>query len=301
MAPPPNITHKTGSPAADGDVLSSVRARVVALAADPGGGAAVRAFLTDDTVRRYLVANDGGVEAASRQLLGSWEWQQRVRPHELLCPACCRNPSAHSLRPVGFDAQHRLVLYTCFDTARDRFDPAEAIAHLTRLLSDAQRLLDSDARLAPKWVLFIDFYGYSLRDNDPRTATHAVWLLSHFPERLGLAVLYDAGRLFDLLWRAIRRLLKPATASKVSFVGSMQTADPNVLALGEKMVSWLAAEAAENRTAAGRAKRHWEARAPGDGRHDPRGLDELFGDPRAWDAFASYAEPFVDAPDAPAP
>lgn len=282
-------------------VVSEVRGRVLAA---EGASAELAAFLSDRTVRRYVAANDGSADAASHQLAGSWHWHARVQPHRVFCAACARDPMSHSLRPVGFDAQGRLVLYTCFATAHDRFDPATAIAHLTRLLHDAQALLDADESRASKWCLFIDFHGYSLRDNDPRTATNAIWLLHHFPERLGLAVMFNAGRLFDILWRAIRKLLKPDTASKVSFVSSMDTADPNVLALGPPMIAWLSAEAAENRTAAARTKRYWEAydKAGRPKPHDPRGLAEFVGDERAWGAFMAYAESdeFVDAECAPA-
>ncbi|KAG8459841.1 hypothetical protein KFE25_014404 [Diacronema lutheri] len=271
--------------------IAQVRARVLAECEDKD---ALAAFLTDRTIGRYLAANEDSVETASHQLVGSWQWQQRVRPHALVCAACERDARSHSLRPVGFDAQGRLVLYTCFATAHDRFDPATATAHLTRLLHDAQALLDSDERLAPKWVLVVDFHGYALRDNNPRTATNAIWLLHHFPERLGLALLLDAPLLFGALWRAIRRLLKPSTAQKVSFVSSMDTTDPNVLALGTPMIAWLRAEAAENRSPYGAAKRHWEP--PAEKRpHDARGLQSFVADQRAWCSFHWYGEQFVDA------
>ncbi|KAJ1620658.1 CRAL-TRIO domain-containing protein [Pavlovales sp. CCMP2436] len=285
------------SPDDDAAALELVRAGVAGAVggdADEGLGA----FLSDQTLRRYLVANEGDTAKAAAQLTGSWRWRVKVQPQRIACELCSRDPMSHSLRPVGFDAQGRLLMYTCFATAHDRFDPHKSVAHLTRVLEDAQVLLDADGSRAAKWVLFIDFHGYSMRDSDPRAANNFVWLLQHYPERLGLAVIYNSGILFDGLWRGLRRILNPVTVSKVSFISSMDTPDANVLAMGSEMVAWLKAEVATNRTTEGRRARWWETHdAYGLPKsHDARGVASFVHDAKAYDSFEHYAiERFVDA------
>jgi hypothetical protein len=279
------------------EALAEIRGRALRLlvARDASPSPSFAKFLTDGTVRRYAVANEWDHEAAAKQLESTWHWRAATRPDQMVCELCLRTPMSHSLRPVGFDALGRLVLYTCFATAHDRFESRHAMAHMTRMLDDAQILLDAQpARFAPKWVLVIDFHGFSVRDADPRNATHTAWLLRHFPERLALAVVYDAGLLFNGVWRVTRRLLNATTVARVCFTRQLDSDDPTLRALGPEMLAWLTAEAAENRTMAAHTKRWWDPDLAA-GAHDARGLGSFLRDPVAWDAFYPYADHFVDA------
>jgi hypothetical protein len=299
----PTTTWKVTAPAqappaplsADAQTFAEIRAHVLqqlaaAPAVEAGDEASRAAFLSDKTIRRFYAGNDGEVAPTAAQLVASWKWRVAVRPHATPCALCSRDPMAHSLRPVGFDALGRLVMYTCFATANDRFDPNHSIGHLQRLLEDAQSLLDSLDDRSTKWVLFIDFHGYTLRDSDPRAATKTVSLLTHYPERLGCILLFNSGMLFDGLWRIVCRVLRPSTRSKVSFVSSLGANDANLQALGAEMLSWLAAETAENRGAGALRKQYWTAIGD-DGRpkpHDPRGLAPFVSDLKQWNAFCQY-------------
>lgn len=268
-----------------------LRQLAAAPTAEGGHDASRAAFLSDKTIGRYYAGNDGEVAPTVAQLLASCVWRVAVRPHATPCALCSRDPMAHSLRPVGFDALGRLVVYTCFATANDRFDPNHSIGHLQRLLEDAQTLLDSLDDHSTKWVIFVDFHGFTLRDSDPRAATKTVALLAHYPERLGCILLFDSGMLFNGLWRIVCRALRPSTRSKVSFVSSLGANDANLKALGAEMLSWLAAETTENRGAGALRKQYWTAIGE-DGRlkpHDPRGLARFVSEPEQWNAFCQYS------------
>jgi hypothetical protein len=80
------------------------------------------------------------------------------------------------------------VLYTCFSQAHDRFDPISNANHLIEALECAQAIMgkmDPTSNPSGKWVWFMDFHGYSLGDNNPRTTMLTVDLLNYYPERLG--------------------------------------------------------------------------------------------------------------------
>lgn len=251
-------------------------------------------FLSDRTLDRFIRANDGEVEGAVSQLAATWRWRCDRKPRWVCCPLCVRDPMSHSMRAVGVDAQDRLVFYSCFATSHNRSSAAANVSHMQRLLEDGQSLLD-DKDIGPgKWVWFIDFHGFSTADVDPGTSSQCLALLKYYPERLGLAVIFDAGSMFETLWRTIRTLLNDVTASKVCFTSSLdeESLDPLVENLGSEVVDWLRLETAENRTEKAETKRYWEPPAPvfSGGEGDEPSAPAVFHDPRGLRSF-------VDGPD----
>lgn len=246
------------------------------------------------TLERYIIANDGCLEGATSQLFGTVKWRHAKQPHRLACPQCIEDPSSHSIRPVGVDSHGRLVFYSCFATAYNRFNVVNNMTHLARMLEDAQGLIDyNQHRFKSQWVLFLDFHGYSWRDNDPRVVRWVIWLTHHYPERLGLAVVFGAGGVFDACWRLIRPVLRENTASKFSFLSVLPGNDPNVANMGPRMLSWLQVETQHNRTPG--PKEWWRPTQREDGvLHDPRGLSSFVHSPD-YESFHPYGDFFVDA------
>jgi len=172
-------------------------------------------------------------------------------------------------------------------------------------------LLDDRGTGPGKWVWFVDFHGFATADIDPSTSSQTVALLKYYPERLGLAVLFDAGSLFETLWKTIRGLLNDVTASKVCFTSTLEEErlDPLLRDLGPEVVDWLRLEVTENRTSAAETKRYWEPPVPvftggesdeaGAGppavAHDPRGL-KSFVDGPDYGEFLPYGAPEDSVP-----
>jgi len=218
---------------------------------------------------------------------------------------------SHSMRCIGIDAKERLVFYSCFATSHNRSSASANVSHMQRLLEDAQSLLDDRGTGPGKWVWFVDFHGFATADIDPSTSSQTVALLKYYPERLGLAVLFDAGSLFETLWKTIRGLLNDVTASKVCFTSTLEEErlDPLLRDLGPEVVDWLRLEVTENRTSAAETKRYWEPPVPvftggesdeaGAGppavAHDPRGL-KSFVDGPDYGEFLPYGAPEDSVP-----
>lgn len=269
-------------------VVSAVRERVVDVPEES------ERFLDAPNVDRYLTANNMNVDRAAGQLLSTIRWRATNRPHQCVCRLCLEDPTSHSLRAVGVDAEGRIVIYACYATAMRRFNPHANLTHLTRLLEDCQRAMDSHPKLlAPKWVIIIDLHGYSLRDNDPRAAVNAMLMMQHYPERLGLGIIVGAAHLFNRLFGLIRPFLDPNTAKKIAMADHATLhEDPNAQRLGQDMLNWLRREMMYNRTEDGDmpAKRWWEPLPETSSwhPHDPRGLAAFVGSPFITH-FHSYA------------
>lgn len=266
---------------------------------DRKGRSGLDAFLTDLTIDRFIAANawqkDLQIDGAVKQLSETYLWRSESQPRWICCHLCLKDPMSHSMRPIGFDALGRLVFYSCFATSHHR-DSRSNVLHLQRCMEDAQCVLDADPSGPGKWVFFMDFYGFTISDANPNTASNAIWLLQHYPERLGLAVIYDAGSIFDSLWSVIKPMLNEVTAQKVSFASSLEDStalDETLQNLGPQVLDWLRLETAENRTPFAETKRYWEVcgGCQEDGRppHDPRGT-KAFVESETYSDFLVYGD-----------
>ncbi|CAE7948210.1 pitC, partial [Symbiodinium sp. KB8] len=280
--PPPTLTlhHKPSAMSTTDLAVRRVRAQLGSVEDS------CAAFADDACVKRYLRACNGDVQSAAGALAATLKWRQQTRPAEVECSACAQSPHSHNMRMVGTDASGRPVLYTSYNQALNRADPAKNMEHLTRTLEDASAALASRAArgegLAESWVLVCDFHGYSwFVDTDPRAALFAARLLAHYPERLGRCLLVDAPSIFSGTWSAVRRILNEVTASKVQFVrtddGSFQ-ADLKSWA-SEGLSTWLLTEIAENRLESKQDGRKSYWRRPASGDHDPRACPDFLASP----------------------
>ena len=82
----------------------------------------------------------------------------------------------------------------------DGFDAPANARHLTMCLEQCAKLMRARRAngrpFSERWVWFVDFFGYSLRDNNPRTMLLTKSLLDHYPEMLAKVVMWDAPWIF---------------------------------------------------------------------------------------------------------
>ena len=174
-------------------------------------------YCTDGNLRRVLTARGMDIEKASLQLLKTLEWRHTEEPEKIVCPACKEDPHSHNMRQVGVDAADRPVLYACFSQGINRFNIETTEQHVIQVLETtlASHTDGGDGSEVEQWTWVIDFHGFSFRDCDPRSATMAIDLLQHYPERLYRVIFLDAPYIFGAVWSAIRSVLDERTAAKV--------------------------------------------------------------------------------------
>ena len=174
-------------------------------------------YCTEGNLRRVLTARGMDIEKAMEQLLKTLEWRCMAEPESIVCPACKADPHSHNMRQIGVDASDRPVLYACFSQGINRFDIEMTEHHVIQVLETAlaSHPAGGDGSEVEQWIWIIDFHGFSFRDCDPRSATMAIDLLQHYPERLSRVVFLDAPYIFGAVWSAIRRVLDERTAGKV--------------------------------------------------------------------------------------
>lgn len=97
-----------------------------------------RRFADASTCIRYYRAYSRKLGKAVEALAQTVVWREEVNPR---CPLCTADPSAHSLRLVGFDSRARPVMYTSLQQALRRHDAEASALHMVQALEEATELM----------------------------------------------------------------------------------------------------------------------------------------------------------------
>ncbi|KAJ1454113.1 CRAL-TRIO domain-containing protein [Pelagophyceae sp. CCMP2097] len=171
---------------------------------------------------RYLRARGGDSAKAKAMLVSTLEWRRKLKVGTLVedsfetikLEACGKTfvmPSPH------LDVDGRTVV-----VMRNRLE--NTMSHdgnVTHLIYQMERAVKAArATQHEKWVLLIDFEGYSMRNAPPmKTSKATLGLMQHhYPERLHRAVLVDAPWLFNAAFKVISPFIDAVTKEKLVFV-----------------------------------------------------------------------------------
>ncbi|KAH0900642.1 hypothetical protein HID58_040145 [Brassica napus] len=174
-------------------------------------------FCSDASLRRYLDARNWNVEKAKKMIEETLKWRSTYKPHEILWHQVAHEGETGKVSRASFhDRQGRVVLIMR-PTMQNSTSAEGNIRHLVYLLENAILNLPRGQEQM-SWL--IDFTGWSMAANVPmKTTRDIVYILhNHYPERLGMAFLYNPPRLFQAGYKAIKYFLDPRTAQKVKFV-----------------------------------------------------------------------------------
>lgn len=168
------------------------------------------------TVLRYLIARQWDVEKAFKLLQGTVEWRKTL---PTVCKWCTEKPANHMAEFVGWDKEHRPVVYMTYRYALERGDADASEVHMASAFDHAIRMMPEGVT---QWVTLVDFATFSiLRDSSIAVAKRILGVLSdHFPERLGSFVLVNAISGTFVLFKALSAFIDEKTKSKVKFAYS---------------------------------------------------------------------------------
>lgn len=182
--------------------------------------------LDDACLLRYLSARGMDVEKAAAMLRQTIAWRRSFGADSILDRMDVIRAEARTgkmfVAPFR-DREGRPVL-----VLRPRMENTQQHeGNLYHLVYQLERAVASMAPGGPfKLFLMIDFKGYSVLNAPPMKTTIATVniLQSHYPERLGKAVLLDAPWLFSGAYRAVTPFIDPVTREKISFLSSTEPA-----------------------------------------------------------------------------
>ncbi|XP_028766830.1 phosphatidylinositol transfer protein 3 isoform X2 [Neltuma alba] len=144
------------------------------------------------------------------------KWRVEYRPEKIRWDdVSCEAKTGRLYRADFLDKQGRIVLVMRAGV-QSTSSAVEQIKYLVYCMENAILNLNSDQE---QMIWLVDFQGWSKSSVSLKVTKETAQLLqNHYPERLGLAILYNPPKLFESFWTMVKPFLEPKTYRKVRFV-----------------------------------------------------------------------------------
>ncbi|XP_006817412.1 phosphatidylinositol transfer protein 3-like [Saccoglossus kowalevskii] len=225
------------------------------------------------TLRRYLIARNWNIKDAESMLRATVDWRKENQPWRQECLQCYEQPGYHSWRQVGMDKRGRPVIYSCFSQSPVRtYTVDDSLKHLMYLMENAQRTLPPTEY---QWIWLLDCTGMPTSAyTNPKVGYTAFQILSnHYPERLGMMIIFNYDTIFEGIFKTLRFFLHSNTVGKVHLHRNMNKIETLFRELfDDELVQWVNEEITLNKEVPLRDTQtnFWNMPSnPAD--HDPRG------------------------------
>ncbi|WJX95379.1 hypothetical protein P8452_76705 [Trifolium repens] len=174
-------------------------------------------YCTDPCLRRYLEARNWNVDKAKKMLEESFKWRSTYKPEEIRWAEVAHEGETGKVSRANFHDRLGRTVLIMRPGMQNTASEENNIKHLVYLLENAVLNL-SEGQEQMSWL--IDFTGFSFSTKlSIKTARDIIQILqNHYPERLGIAFVYNPPRIFQAFFKAIKYFLDPKTAQKVKFV-----------------------------------------------------------------------------------
>ena len=176
----------------------------------------------DDVLFRYLRAREFNIELSMKLLLSTLKWRDEFGTWNVADRyenELRKEMDTGKIYRSGKDKFGRPILYLR-NRHQNTKDPENQMRFLAYVLELATHTMDI-TKGVEKWVIVIDFKGQTWSNTPSLSITKQTIdiLLTHFPERLGVAFFVDFPKFFQVIWSAVQPFLTETTRQKIRFVG----------------------------------------------------------------------------------
>ncbi|KAG7981012.1 hypothetical protein I3843_05G211200 [Carya illinoinensis] len=175
-------------------------------------------YCSDASISRYLVARNWNVKKASKMLKDSLKWRLEYKPEEIRWEEVAHEAETGKIyRSTSIDKHGRTVLVMRPSRQNSKSTKGQ-IKYLVYCMENAILNLPPDQE---QMVWLIDFEGFNLSNISVKLTRETAHVLQdHYPERLGVAILYNPPKFFEPFFTVVKPFLEPKTYNKVKFVYS---------------------------------------------------------------------------------
>lgn len=177
-------------------------------------------YCSDACLRRYLEARNWNVDKSKKMLQETLKWRSTYKPDEIRWHEISVEGETGKMFRANFHDRYGRTVLIMKPGLQNTTGMDNQIRHLVYMMENAiLNLPEGQEQMA--WL--VDFTGWSLSTSVPvKCARETINILqNHYPERLGVAFLYNPPRIFEAFWKIVKYFLDPKSFQKVKFVYSM--------------------------------------------------------------------------------
>lgn len=175
-------------------------------------------YCSDASLAQYLRARNWNMKKAAKMLKETLKWRLEYKPEEIRWEDVAHEAETGKIYRANYvDKYGRTVLVMrpgCQNTSSSKGQ----IKYLVYCMENAILNLPPGQE---QMVWLIDFKGWSAGNVSVKVTRETAHILQGcYPERLGLAILYNPPKIFESFYSVVKPFLEPKTYRKVKFVYS---------------------------------------------------------------------------------
>jgi hypothetical protein len=189
---------------------------------------AIKGFLSDDSLSRFLRARNWNVPKASKMLKAAVKWRLAFKPETICWDDISEEAETGKIYTADYKDKLGRTVLVLRPGLENTTSATGQIKYLVYSLEKAIMNLTDDQE---KMVWLTDFQCWTLGSTPLKVTRETVNVLQDcYPERLGLVILYNPPRIFESFWRVVKPFLDHETRKKVKFVYSNDKESQKIMA-----------------------------------------------------------------------
>ncbi|KAH6778202.1 Glycosyl hydrolase family protein [Perilla frutescens var. frutescens] len=179
-------------------------------------------YCTDAAIARYLRARNWNVKKTVKMLKATLKWRLEYKPEDICWDDIAAEAETGKIYVANYKDKNGRPVLIMRPRCQNSKSIKGQIQYLVYCMENAILDLPPDQE---QMIWMIDFHGFNLSHISIKVTRETAHVLQeHFPERLGIAILYNPPKIFEPFWMVAKPFLEAKTANKVKFV---YADDPN--------------------------------------------------------------------------
>ncbi|CBI19134.3 uncharacterized protein LOC100250501 isoform X2 [Vitis vinifera] len=175
-------------------------------------------YCSDASIARYLTARNWNVKKATKMLKETLKWRSEYKPEEIRWEDIAQEAETGKIYRANYIDKHGRTVLVMKPSCQNSKSTKGQIKYLVYCMENAILNLPPNQE---QMVWMIDFQGFNLSNISVKLTRETAHVLQdRYPERLGLAILYNPPKFFEPFWTVVKPFLEPKTCKKVKFVYS---------------------------------------------------------------------------------
>ncbi|XP_022773169.1 random slug protein 5-like [Durio zibethinus] len=175
-------------------------------------------YCSDAAIARYLRARNWNAKKATKMLKETLKWRAEYKPEEIRWEEVAHEAETGKIYRSNYIDKHGRTVLVMRPSFQNSKSTKGQIRYLVYCMENAILNLPPDQE---QMVWLIDFNGFNMSHISVKVTRETAHVLQeHYPERLGVAILYNPPKFFEPFWAVVKPFLEPKTQNKVKFVYS---------------------------------------------------------------------------------